>query len=164
MQTPNSHDPFDLAWPVRARIVRAGNEAADRPVSDAEWAFDDRLGRVIHGCSLIERSNNIKHIKDIRLGWTYHANRASMGLSPGPGFSAVAAATRPAPDQETTMTTTATAAHRPQRKGGSSAVRMSGTGWQAHAVRGALAGALKRRGLLLTPEKRGRGYRSRGPR
>ena len=62
------------------------------------------------------------------------------------------------------MTTTATAAHRPQRKGASSAVRMSATGRQA--VRGARAGALKRRGLLLTPEKRGCGrrYRSRGPR
>ena len=57
---------------------------------------------------------------------------------------------------------TATAAHRPQREGASSAVLMSATGWQA--VRGALAGALKRRGLLLTPEKRGRGYRSRGAR
>ena len=41
---------------------------------------------------------------------------------------------------------------------------MSATGWQA--LRGARAGALKRRGLLLTPEKRDRGrrYRSRGPR
>ena len=41
---------------------------------------------------------------------------------------------------------------------------MSATGRQA--VRGALAGALKPRGLLLTPEKRGRGrgYRSGGPR
>ena len=87
------------------------------------------------------------------------------------------------------MTTTATAAHRPQRKarahpqstpallptrldplatllaqreGVSSAVLMSATGW--HSVRGARAGALKRRGLLLTPEKRGRRYRSRGAR
>ena len=113
------HDLFDLAWRVRARIVRAGNEAAERPVSDAEWAFADRLGRVIHECNFIERSNNIKHIKDIRLGWTCHANRASMGSSPAPGLSAVAAATRPVPDQETTMTKdprTATAAHRPQRK------------------------------------------------
>ena len=110
------HHLFDLAWRVRARIVRAGNEAAERPVSDVEWAFGDRLGRVIHGCNLMERSNNIKHIKDIRLGWTCHANRASMGSSPAPGLSAVAATTRPALDQETTMTTTATAAHRPQRK------------------------------------------------
>ena len=115
----------DCSASTRARIVRAGNEAAERPVSDAEWAFGDRLGRVIHGCNLIERSKNIKHIKDIqniqnikdiRLGWTCHANRASMGSSPAPGLSAVAATTRPAPDQETTMTTTATAAHRPQRK------------------------------------------------
>ena len=91
------------------------------------------------------------------------------------------------------MTTTGTAAHRPQRKarahpqstpalpptrldplatllaqrkGASSAVLISATGWQA--VRGARAGTLKRRRLLLTPEKRGRGrgrrYRSRGPR
>ena len=45
-----------------------------------------------------------------------------------------------------------------QREGASIAVLMSATGWQAHSVRGALAGALKRRGLLLTPEKRGRRY------
>ena len=50
----------------------------------------------------------------------------------------------------------------PQREGASIAVLISATGWQA--VRGAQAGALKRRGLLLTPEKRGRRYRSRGPR
>ena len=43
-----------------------------------------------------------------------------------------------------------------QREGASIAVLMSATGWQA--VRGARAGALKRRGLLLTPEKRGRRY------
>ena len=51
-----------------------------------------------------------------------------------------------------------------QREGASSAVLMSATGW--HSVRGARAGALKQRGLLLTPEKRGCGcrYRSRGPR
>ena len=61
----------------------------------------------------------------------------------------------------TTTPRTATTAHRPQRKGASSAVLMSATGWQA--VHGARAGALKRRGLLLTPEKRGCGYRSRGP-
>ena len=81
------------------------------------------------------------------------------------------------------MTTTATAAHRPQpkarahpqstpaqpptrlnplatllaqREGASSAVLISATG--RHSVRGARAGALKRRGLLLTPEKRGRRY------
>ena len=37
---------------------------------------------------------------------------------------------------------------------------MSATGW--HSVRGARAGALKRRGLLLTPEKHDRAYRSGG--
>ena len=71
------------------------------------------------------------------------------------------------------MTTTAAAAQPPtqldplatllaQREGASSAVLMSATGW--HSARGARAGALNRRGLLLTPEKRGRRYRSRGPR
>jgi hypothetical protein len=29
----------------------------------------------------------------------------------------------------------------------------SATGWQTHSVRGALAGALKRRGLVITSEK-----------
>lgn len=30
---------------------------------------------------------------------------------------------------------------------------MAATGWQAHSVRGAIAGALKRRGLVITSEK-----------
>ena len=30
---------------------------------------------------------------------------------------------------------------------------MSATGWQAHLVRGAIAGSLKRRGLIITSEK-----------
>ena len=79
---PNSRIEATICSTWRGECVRARNEAAERPVSDAEWAFGDRLGRVIHGCNLIERSNNIKHI---RLGWTCHANRASMGSSPGPG-------------------------------------------------------------------------------
>ena len=40
-----------------------------------------------------------------------------------------------------------------QRNGASIAEMMSATGWQAHSVRGALAGALKRRGLVITSEK-----------
>jgi len=40
-----------------------------------------------------------------------------------------------------------------RRKGASSAEMMSATGWQAHSVRGALAGSLKRRGLVITSEK-----------
>ena len=41
---------------------------------------------------------------------------------------------------------------------------MSATGWQAHPVRGALAGSLKRRGLAITSEKIDgvRRYRSGG--
>ena len=51
-----------------------------------------------------------------------------------------------------------------QRKGASIAEMMSATGWQGHSVRGALAGSLKRRGLIITPEKRDgiRRYRSGG--
>ena len=37
--------------------------------------------------------------------------------------------------------------------GASIAEMMSATGWQQHSVRGALAGALKRRGLIITSEK-----------
>jgi hypothetical protein len=40
-----------------------------------------------------------------------------------------------------------------RRKGASIADMMSATGWQPHSVRGALAGALKRRGLIITSEK-----------
>ena len=40
------------------------------------------------------------------------------------------------------------------RRGGASiADLMSATGWQPHSVRGALAGSLKRRGLVITSEK-----------
>ena len=118
------------------------------------------------------------------------------GFKPGTGLSAVAAATRPAPDRgdyndqgpsgpqkpptvpSAGPGTPAVNPARPptrldplatllaQREGASSAVLMSATGWQA--LRGARAGALKRRGLLLTPEKRDRGrgrrYPSQGPR
>ena len=37
--------------------------------------------------------------------------------------------------------------------GASIAELTSATGWQPHSVRGALAGALKRRGLIITSEK-----------
>lgn len=40
-----------------------------------------------------------------------------------------------------------------RNKGASIAEMMSATGWQPHSVRGALAGALKRRGLTITSEK-----------
>ena len=40
------------------------------------------------------------------------------------------------------------------RKGGASISEMvEATGWQQHSVRGALAGALKKRGLTITSEK-----------
>lgn len=40
------------------------------------------------------------------------------------------------------------------RSNGASITEMtSATGWQKHSVRGALAGALKRRGLAITSEK-----------
>lgn len=38
-------------------------------------------------------------------------------------------------------------------KGASIADMMSATRWQAHSVRGALAGSLKRRGLVITSRK-----------
>ncbi len=38
-------------------------------------------------------------------------------------------------------------------KGASIAALMKASGWQAHSVRGALAGALKKRGLNITSDK-----------
>lgn len=40
-------------------------------------------------------------------------------------------------------------------KGASIAEIMLATGWQQHSVRGAMAGALKKRGLAITSEKKG---------
>lgn len=53
-----------------------------------------------------------------------------------------------------------------RRDGASIADMMSATGWQPHSVRGALAGALKRRGLVIASEKIDgvRRYRSGGAR
>ena len=51
-----------------------------------------------------------------------------------------------------------------RREGASIAEMTSATGWQPHSVRGALAGSLKRRGLVITSEKIDgvRRYRSGG--
>ena len=40
-----------------------------------------------------------------------------------------------------------------RQNGASIAEMMKTTGWQSHSVRGALAGALKKRGLAITSEK-----------
>lgn len=40
-----------------------------------------------------------------------------------------------------------------RKNGASIAEMMKATGWQSHSVRGALAGALKKRGLAITSEK-----------
>lgn len=40
-----------------------------------------------------------------------------------------------------------------QGKGASIAEIMAATGWQQHSVRGAMAGALKKRGLVITSHK-----------
>jgi hypothetical protein len=40
-----------------------------------------------------------------------------------------------------------------RENGASIAEMMAATGWQQHSVRGALAGALKKRGLVITSEK-----------
>lgn len=46
--------------------------------------------------------------------------------------------------------------------GASIAEMMTATGWQQHSLRGAMAGALKKRGLVITSEKHGevRRYRA----
>ncbi|XUU60839.1 DUF3489 domain-containing protein [Erythrobacter sp. HA6-11] len=41
-----------------------------------------------------------------------------------------------------------------RKNGASIAEMMQTTGWQQHSVRGAMAGALKTRGLLITSEKK----------
>lgn len=40
-----------------------------------------------------------------------------------------------------------------RKNGASIAEMMRATGWQSHSVRGALAGALKKRGLTITSDK-----------
>lgn len=40
-----------------------------------------------------------------------------------------------------------------RKNGASMAEMMKATGWQSHSVRGALAGALKKRGLAIASEK-----------
>ncbi len=40
-----------------------------------------------------------------------------------------------------------------RKNGVSIAEMMQATGWQQHSVRGAMAGALKKRGLVITSEK-----------
>lgn len=40
-----------------------------------------------------------------------------------------------------------------RKNGASIAEMMKATGWQSHSVRGAMAGALKKRGLAITSEK-----------
>ena len=42
-----------------------------------------------------------------------------------------------------------------RKEGVSIAEMMQATGWQQHSVRGAMAGALKKRGLVITRKKRG---------
>lgn len=63
-----------------------------------------------------------------------------------------APASPPAPaDPKTKLESLAALLARPA--GASIAEMMAATGWQQHSVRGALAGALKRRGLAITSEK-----------
>lgn len=49
--------------------------------------------------------------------------------------------------------------------GASIAEMMEATGWQSHSIRGAMAGALKKRGLSITSEKtdKVRRYRAESP-
>ena len=52
-----------------------------------------------------------------------------------------------------------------RKNGASIAEMMEASGWQQHSVRGAMAGALKKRGLTITSEKLGgtRRYRAGHP-
>lgn len=52
-----------------------------------------------------------------------------------------------------------------RKNGASIAEMMQATGWQQHSVRGAMAGALKKRGLVITSEKMSgtRRYRAEKP-
>jgi hypothetical protein len=56
--------------------------------------------------------------------------------------------TSPAPRAPSRLDTLASLVTRDQ--GASIAEMIAATGWQAHSVRGALAGALKKRGLVIT--------------
>ena len=79
--------------------------------------------------------------------------------------AAVRPTTPPAPPPPTTKLDQLTVLLA-RRDGASIADLMSATGWQAHSVRGALAGSLKRRGLVITSDKADgiRRYRSGGTR
>ena len=52
-----------------------------------------------------------------------------------------------------------------RKNGASIAEMMKATGWQRHSVRGAMAGALKKRGLVITSHKADdvRRYRTQAP-
>jgi hypothetical protein len=66
--------------------------------------------------------------------------------------AAPAPATPPTPaDPKTKLESLAALLARPA--GASIAEMMAATGWQQHSVRGALAGALKRRGLVIVSKK-----------
>jgi hypothetical protein len=73
---------------------------------------------------------------------------------------------KPAPIQPANTKLDRLAALLKRSDGASVAEMVTATGWQSHSVRGALAGALKRRGLMITSEKVGgiRRYRSGGAR
>ncbi|WP_423141659.1 DUF3489 domain-containing protein [Parablastomonas sp. CN1-191] len=59
----------------------------------------------------------------------------------------------PAPKAQSRLDRLASLLTRDQ--GASIAEMTAATGWQAHSVRGALAGALKKRGLIITSDKSG---------
>ena len=61
--------------------------------------------------------------------------------------------TRPAPPLPSAIKLDQLAGLLARPDGASIADMMAATGWQAHSVRGALAGSLKRRGLAITSEK-----------
>ena len=88
-----------------------------------------------------------------------------MVLTPGPfGLASVAAAI-PAPRARPEFTVTTKSTQKPaskldslerllKRKNGATIAEMTkATGWQQHSVRGAMAGALKKRGHAIASEK-----------
>lgn len=78
----------------------------------------------------------------------------------------VLARPKPAPFQPATTKLDQLTALLERPDGASIAEMTTATGWQPHSVRGALAGALKRRGLVITSDKivGVRRYRSGGAR
>lgn len=78
-------------------------------------------------------------------------NRPARQVKPAPQIVAVVAPAVTKPAKPTKLAILIDLLHRPN--GASLAEMMAATGWQAHSVRGVMAGALRHRGLAIDSVK-----------